>query len=593
MEITSTSMDDFSEELSDNEIEQGKGHSKISPETKPETTTPQSSNMEGTHHSDSPATWTLTETPTSTPLMAVPPDCVASKSASSTIIDIDMPELSSPDNSFTCSSLKSVSIHSLASENSSLTSVSARSWTSALENESESASRPDSPISLSKVSLNIVPEPSSIESTASMSMMSIETESPSPNLSTPATSIVRCSLTSQSTLTSPSPHSLQTSPESTPSAHPATPKATASLDLSRSASDELTRTDSVATDSSSPSTESCKKPVAPRSDVAITIEDDEDEEEVCINGKSENVVIDISEEATNVKEVGTTKAVGNFVIDMSGVTCMNDTCITATVDKAVIHSSGAASKEGEGFGTRPVQSDARSMFGVTRKDEDGPVTSRGTGRITSGMTFVGENGRAKTGENAVIDISGQTGKDENGAVRPLETVATDSAPATHDAEGGLTKVVEGKAVNDTVCKDDEYAVKYAEDSCHSAHDISGVTSKDQYALSGVPGTSSMDSIDLMIAAGLAEEVTDDTGITDDIIVENPVIEIAAMKLTDQDGVTTIVKQALLEIPVMAGEEVKRMPIHGAFLEDDGVTVITSNPNSDGKLIVNKMSKYSF
>ena len=61
-------------------------------------------------------------------------------------------------------------------------------------------------------------------------------------------------------------------PESPLSPHPSTSKES----LRPTASDELTRTFSMATDSTSSSAESCKRPVAPRNEVVITMNDDDE-----------------------------------------------------------------------------------------------------------------------------------------------------------------------------------------------------------------------------------------------------------------------------------------------------------------------------
>ena len=61
-------------------------------------------------------------------------------------------------------------------------------------------------------------------------------------------------------------------PESSLSPHPSTSKES----LQPTASDELTRAFSMVIDSTSSSTESCKRPVAPRNEVVITVDDDDE-----------------------------------------------------------------------------------------------------------------------------------------------------------------------------------------------------------------------------------------------------------------------------------------------------------------------------
>ena len=62
--------------------------------------------------------------------------------------------------------------------------------------------------------------------------------------------------------------------------------------LNVSSSGELSRTTSVATETSTSSTECFKSPVAPRKDLVITIEDDEDEE-LILDKATDGVVADI------------------------------------------------------------------------------------------------------------------------------------------------------------------------------------------------------------------------------------------------------------------------------------------------------------
>ena len=84
-------------------------------------------------------------------------------------------------------------------------------------------------------------------------------------------------------------------PESSLSLHPSTSKES----LRPTASDELTRTFSMATDSTSSSTESCKAPVAPRNEIVITVDDDD--EIIYTSGKLHD------EELSTVKDLSSKK----------------------------------------------------------------------------------------------------------------------------------------------------------------------------------------------------------------------------------------------------------------------------------------------
>ena len=180
------------------------------------------------HKNQEQKVWILTDTPKSTPLMAVP--TLTDVPSTEVWMVNEIPGSNSLDSSFTTSSLSDVS-----------------TWT-----------RTETPRS------------ESLTSVSSVSLRS-EWELPDSDLAKETVSISP-SVTSQSKL------GLSISPKLTfevPTV--ATAKESTSLSLLHTSSNELTRTVSMATDGASSSTESCKRPVAPRNDVAITIDDDEDE----------------------------------------------------------------------------------------------------------------------------------------------------------------------------------------------------------------------------------------------------------------------------------------------------------------------------
>ena len=216
-------------------------------------------------------TWTLTDTPKSTPLMAVSELSDTPRTEVWTVNEI--PESDSLDTSFTTSSLSDSCAPSETPRSESLTSVSDFS-------SSPRASTP--PCDLSDKSV--------------------------PSL------VVR---TTQSRLV-PSTSSHLTIPESSSSTHPCTSKESSLVTLHPDASDELTRNFTMATNSPSSSTESCKTPVAPRNEVVITMEDDEDEE--MINEKSQREVLSAMKGA--VKEASRNEVVITMEHDDEGDSLM-------------------------------------------------------------------------------------------------------------------------------------------------------------------------------------------------------------------------------------------------------------------------------
>ncbi|KAL9953854.1 hypothetical protein ACROYT_G041327 [Oculina patagonica] len=196
--------------------------------------------------------WTLTDTPKSTPLMAVPTLTDTPRTEVWTVNEV--PESKSLDSSFTASSLSDLSTKtpSETPRSVSLTSVSVISLTS-------------------KSDICAFDLTSSTRSSTPPSCLTERTV-PSP---LPLTTQSRLGLSTSSELTVPDHES----------PHPSTSKESSSLSLLPAASDELIRTLSMATDSSS--TESCKTPVAPRNEVVITMDDDDDKEIIYTSEKSQ------------------------------------------------------------------------------------------------------------------------------------------------------------------------------------------------------------------------------------------------------------------------------------------------------------------
>ena len=256
--------------------------------------------------------WTLTDTPTSTPLMAVSgrsldnscvvvdihdSNPVSEGRTARTIVDlpepspvsfvidapeadscavVDIPDLSSPEPSFTCSSLSDV--FSLASgtpkSSLSLTSVSSLDMTSAEPEASSLTPEPEthcsSPTANSTEALEQKPGLNHHHVALATVEPEVVTDVPSTEPSIPLTIEPECSL--------PTAES-QTLLETSPLKYPATPKRSSSFDLTPSASDQSTRTAclQLATESGSSSRESCKTPVAATGDVILAIQDDENE----------------------------------------------------------------------------------------------------------------------------------------------------------------------------------------------------------------------------------------------------------------------------------------------------------------------------
>ena len=182
-------------------------------------------------------TWTLTDTPRSTPLMAVSLLDDPPKTEVWTVNEI--PEAKSLDSSFTTSSLSDLStgILSETPRSASLTSVSLIS----LPAETEICD-PD------------------LKNETRLSASASDVEDETVQSSAPFTTKPKLGLCTTSE---------QTSTESSLSPHPSSP----SLYLLATASDESTTSVSIASHGTSASTESCKTPVAARNEVVISMDD--------------------------------------------------------------------------------------------------------------------------------------------------------------------------------------------------------------------------------------------------------------------------------------------------------------------------------
>ena len=232
---------------------------------------------------------------------------------------IEIPEPSSLDNSFACSSLSrsstgtapqsssslsSVLLLELTSEpitQSSMTSETDRSMkvlphslplppTTAMSSASESKISSGSPISLSAINLTFQEEvPTETPASVPEIRLTLESETPITSDSSPAPN-ANCQ-PEEAVVSIAKPSFDLNSPQSSSSLHPAALKE--SMTVKFSSSGELSRTTSVATDTSASSTECFKSPVAQRNDVVVTIRDDKDKKELTVDKATDRVVADI------------------------------------------------------------------------------------------------------------------------------------------------------------------------------------------------------------------------------------------------------------------------------------------------------------
>ena len=306
----------------------------------------------------------LKDTPKSTPLMAVsgcsmekscvtvhipvpnpvseePASCIVDLSETSPVcVVVDapkvdscvavIPEMNSPDTSFTCSSLFDDAFSWFSS--SSWTSVSSLDITSAEPEASSLTLEPETYCSSLTLNSTEALEPKLEITYHHAALATVEQEvvihaRPS-EPSIPVTIEPEFSLPSAEN---------QPMLESSLTIDPATPKQSSSFDLSPSVSGESTHTVSLATEIVSSSQESCKTPVAATDDVMLTIEDDEGEVFLPASNKSgaETIIMTLNSEnaerATRFVESPASDTSGETTkpstVEASGVTAnVKDSC---------------------------------------------------------------------------------------------------------------------------------------------------------------------------------------------------------------------------------------------------------------------------
>ena len=382
---------------------------------------------------------------------------------------IDIPDSNSSDTSFTCSSLSDEfpETSGILQSSPSLTSVSSLDLTSEVDTsflaqESDILSQCSS--STSTCAMPIKPEKElAAESPVSPTFEpNVGTDAPvsapsflltiEPDVSTsyfpsakPATSSLRGAIiaaTVSTTLVGPTPWK-ETPPGSPPSSHPATPKQSSSLNLTSSASDESTRT--MTAESGASSRETCKTPVAPKDEVVITIEDDEDEVVIYTREKSETgrsvinmsgvtnedddsvtrPAIDVSDMTTeNLDDV--TKSRENAAVNGPGVTVEVKDSLATTVDKAIDDISGATSDDKDGVTV--INNAVTEIFGVTGLKDHGVRLIENSEVVIAGVTREVED-NATVSESAVVDLSGVV-SEEGDRVMVVEHAVIETSDVT-------------------------------------------------------------------------------------------------------------------------------------------------------------------
>ena len=159
-----------------------------------------------------------------------------------------------------------------------------------------------SPISLSAIKLTFEPDVSEVHTSLSATPLTTQPDVVyTQSLRSESSKLLRSELESSTVDTVAS--SSQDTSELSPSAQPATPNKSSSLDLSSSTSGELTNRPSTETGNSSSSIESCKTPVAPRDEVVINIEDDEEDGEKVIYKSEVDTVTYADENGATMKRM--------------------------------------------------------------------------------------------------------------------------------------------------------------------------------------------------------------------------------------------------------------------------------------------------
>ena len=394
-------------------------------------------------HFDAQSPWTLTDTPKSTPLMAVSgcsldnscvvidiPDSnpVSEGPTARTIVDlsepspvsfvidapevdpcvdVDIPDLSSPDTSFTCSSLSDVfSLFSgTPQSSSSLTSVSSLDMTSAEPEASsliitELETHCSSPTGTSTEGLEPKPELNYHHVALATVEPEVVTDAPSSEPSIPLTIEPESSL-----LTAESQTLLETSPLK----YQATPKLSSSFDLSPSASDKSTRTVCLATESGSSSRESCKTPVAATGDVILTIQDDEDEVVLHASKKSRAETTTMRLKGENERHIA--RLVESTASDTPGVT-INSSGLTGDVkDNWEVTAENGLRGEVKDVVTK-FENVVIDLSGAASEKESDVIEVDEVIIEISDVTSEGKDGLMVV-ENATLEISGLTSADKN------------------------------------------------------------------------------------------------------------------------------------------------------------------------------------
>ena len=287
----------------------------------------------------------LKDTPKSTPLMAVsgcsmekscvtvdipvpnpvseePASCIVDLSETSPVcVVVDapkvdscvavIPEMNSPDTSFTCSSLFDDAFSWFSS--SSLTSVSSLDITSAEPEASSLTLEPETYCSSPTLNSTEALEPKLEITYHHAALATVEQEVVIH--ARPSEPSIPVTIEPESSLPTAENQPLL---ETSLTTDPATPKQSSSFDLSPSVSGESTHTVSLATEIVSSSQESCKTPVAATDDVMLTIEDDEGEVFLHASNKSRAETTIMSLNSENEERV--TQFVESLANDTSGET---------------------------------------------------------------------------------------------------------------------------------------------------------------------------------------------------------------------------------------------------------------------------------
>ena len=314
---------------------------------------------------------------------------------------IDIPDLSSPDTSFTCSSLSDVFswFSGTPKSSSSLTSVSSLDMTSAEPEASSLISEPETHSS------SLTPNSTeALEPKPELNYHHIEpevvTDAPSSEPS------ILLTIEPESSL--PTAES-QTLLESSPLMYPATPKHCSSFDLTASASHKSTQTLSLATESGSSSRESCKTPVAATGDVVLTIQDDEDEVVLHASKKLRAETTTMRLKGGDEKHVA--RLVESAAGDTSGVT-INSAGLTGDVkDNCEVTAESCLRSEVKD-GVMEFENVVIDLSGAAIEKESDVIEVDEVIIEISDVTSEGKDGFMVI-ENATLEISGLTSGDES------------------------------------------------------------------------------------------------------------------------------------------------------------------------------------